>query len=123
MRIVWRAVINAVAIVVASSLLPGISWGGAHYGFGDADPYASLVLTGLALGIVNAVIRPILVIVSFPITCLTVGLFLLVINALMLLLVSAIPGLGFHVDGFMTAFIGSIIISIVSFVLSRVLPD
>ncbi len=123
MRIVWRAVINAIAIVVASYLLPGITWGGANYGFGDADKYVSLLLTGLALGIVNAIIRPILVMVSFPITCLSLGLFLLVINALMLLLVSAIPGLGFHVDGFVTALIGSIVISIVSFVLSRVLPD
>jgi putative membrane protein len=58
-----------------------------------------------------------------PITCLTLGLFTFVINALMLLLITLIPFLGFTIDGFVPALIGSIVISIVSFVLSRVLPD
>jgi len=117
-RILWRTVINAIAIAVAASLLgPGIS-----YGVGQ-DPILSLVLTGLALGIVNAVIRPIFVILSFPITCATMGLFLLVINGGMLLLVSQIPFLGFHVDGFLPAIAGAVVISIVSFILSRLLPD
>lgn len=116
MGIVWRTVINAVAVAVAASLSIGIS-------YDQAEPVKSLLLTGLALGVVNAIVRPLFVLLSFPITLLTMGLFLLVINGAMLLLVSAIPFLGFHVDGWVAAILGSIVISVVSFLLSRVLPD
>ncbi|CAN5199143.1 hypothetical protein BH18CHL2_BH18CHL2_10970 [soil metagenome] len=124
MALVWRAVINAIAILVAALILaPNLSWGNVDYGMGETGRYLSLVLTGLVLGLVNAIIRPILVLLSFPITLMTLGLFLLVINGLMLLLVSNIPPLGFQVNGILWAVIGSIVISIVSFVLSRILPD
>jgi putative membrane protein len=63
------------------------------------------------------------VLISMPITCLTLGLFILVINALMLLLVSAIPFLGFVVNGFLVALVAAVVISIVSWALSMVLPD
>ena len=89
----------------------------------DVGRYLSLILTGLALGVVNAIVKPILVMVSLPITCLTLGLFIFVINALMLLLVSLIPFLGFVVNGFWVALVASIVISIVSWALSMVLPD
>ena len=92
MGIVWRTLINAVAIVVAAY-------------------------------VVNAIVKPILVMVSLPITCVTLGLFIFVINALMLLLVSLIPFLGFVVNGFVVALVASIVISIVSWALSMVLPD
>jgi putative membrane protein len=123
MRIVWRALINAAAIVVAAYVVPGITWGDATFGFGDADRYISLLLTGLVLGVVNAFVRPIISLVAMPITCLTLGLFHFVISALMLLLVSAIPGLGFHVDGFIAAFLGGIVMAVVGLVLSWILPD
>ncbi|HEV8534478.1 MAG TPA: phage holin family protein [Candidatus Limnocylindria bacterium] len=123
MRIVWRALINAIAIAVAAYFVPGITWGNATYGFGEADKYISLLLTGLVLGVVNAFIRPIISLIAMPITCLTLGLFHFVIGALMLLLVSAIPGLGFQVNGLVAAFLGAIIISIVGLVLSWILPD
>ena len=129
MKIVWRALINAVAIFVAayvvnSVLSPSaITYGHVDYGFGDLNKWISLVLTGLVLGIVNAFIRPIIELVSVPITCLTLGLFHFVISALMLLLVSVVPGLGFQVDGFVAAFLGAIVISIVGVVLSWILPD
>jgi len=123
-RLVWRAVVNAIAIFVASLVLsPNLSWGNVDYGYGDAGRYLSLVLTGLVLGLVNAFVRPVLVLVSIPITCATLGLFLLIINGLMLLLVSNIDSLGFHVNGLLWAIVGSIVISIVSFVLSHLLPD
>jgi len=123
-RLVWRAVVNAIAIFVASLVLsPNLSWGNVDYGYGDAGRYLSLVLTGLVLGLVNAFVRPILVLVSIPITCATLGVFLLIINGLMLLLVSNIDSLGFHVNGLLWAIVGSIVISIVSFVLSHLLPD
>ena len=123
MRIIWRALINAVAIAVAAFFVPGITWGGATYGFGDADKYISLLLTGLVLGIVNAFIRPIIELISAPITCLTLGIFHFVIGALMLYLVSLIPALGFHVDGPVAAFLGAIVISVAGVVLSWILPD
>jgi putative membrane protein len=139
--LLWRTLINAAAIVAAAFLVQpdgfvdtlvgplgigigtGIRWGLVDYGAGEVGRYLSLALTALVLGLVNAIVRPILVIISFPITCATLGLFLLVINALMLLLVGAIPPLGFSVDGFWAALFGSIVISIVSAILSRVLPD
>jgi putative membrane protein len=129
-KIIWRALINAVSIFVAayvvnSILSPSaITWGHVSYGFGaDIDKWVSLVLTGLVLGIVNAFIRPIIELVSAPITCLTLGLFHFVISALMLYLVTFVPGLGFQVDGLVAAFIGAIVISIVGVVLSWILPD
>jgi putative membrane protein len=124
MRIIWRALINAVAIAVAAFFVPGISWGHASYGFGaDADKYISLLLTGLVLGIVNAFIRPIIELISAPITCLTLGLFHFVIGALMLYLISLIPALGFQVADPIAAFLGAIVIAVVGVVLSWVLPD
>ncbi|MGI8878787.1 MAG: phage holin family protein [Candidatus Limnocylindria bacterium] len=124
MSLVWRALINAVAIFVAAIVLsPNLSWCNVDYGMGDAGRYLSLVLTGLVLGLVNAIVKPILVLLSLPITVMTLGLFLLVINGLMLWLVSSIDVLGFHVNGILWAIVGSIVISLVSFLLSKVLPD
>ena len=128
MGIVWRTLINALAIVVAAYVVnqlqpDAIKWGQVDYGLGELGRYLSLVLTGLALGVVNAIVKPILVMVSLPITCLTLGLFILVINALMLLLVSAIPFLGFVVNGFLVALVAAVVISLVSWALSMVLPD
>lgn len=125
MGILLRAVVTAVAIAVTAWVLnyfaPGsMSWGHVDYGLGEAGKILSLLLTAVVLGIVNAFVRPILVLVSMPITCATLGLFIFVINALMLLLVSAIPQLGFNVDGFLSALVGSILISFVSAVLSKV---
>ena len=123
MRIVWRTLINASAIAVAAAVVPGITWGDATYGFGDADRYISLGLTGFVLGLVNAFVRPIISLVTMPITCLTLGLFHFVVSALMLLLVSAIPGLGFHVAGVVPALIGAIVIAVVGTVRSWIRPD
>jgi putative membrane protein len=126
--IIWRTLINAIAIAAAAYILniyqpDAIKWGQVDYGQGEVGRYLSLALTGLALGVVNAIVKPILVMISMPITCLTLGLFIFVINALLLLLVSAIPFLGFSVDGFLVALVGSVLISIVSWALSMVLPD
>jgi putative membrane protein len=126
--IIWRTLINAIAIVVAAYVVniyqpDAIQWGKVDYGLGDGGRYLSLALTGLALGVVNAFVKPILVMISLPITCMTLGLFILVINALMLLLVSAIPFLGFVVNGFLVALVAAVVISIVSWALSMVLPD
>jgi putative membrane protein len=105
------------ALWVASRWVTGISTDG-----------SVLALAGVALvfGVVNGFVRPILTLLSLPVVVLTLGIFLLVINALMLMLTSALSsslGLGFHVAGFVPALIGSIVISIVSTVLSMLLPD
>jgi putative membrane protein len=123
MKIVWRALINAVAIAVAAFFVPGITYGNTAYGFGESDKYISLLATGLVLGIVNAFIRPIIELISAPITCLTLGLFHFVIGALMLYLVSLVPVLGFQVNGIIAALLGAIVIAIVGLVLSWILPD
>jgi putative membrane protein len=122
MGLLGRVVINAIAIAVAAALIPGISYGHTAYGYGEADKWISLALTALVLGVVNAFVRPIISLIAMPITCLTLGLFQLVVAGLMLLLVSAIPALGFQVDGIITAIIGAIVIGLVGFVASRIIP-
>lgn len=106
-----RLIINIVAILLIAYLLPGIIW---VKGLGSA------IWAALLLGLVNAILRPILVLLTLPLTILTFGLFLLVINGLMLALVAfLIPG--FFVNGFLGAILGSILISLVSWTLSRFL--
>ena len=112
MFFVFRLLIQMVAILIISYLLPGV--------IRVNGVWAALV-AAFILGIVNAILRPILIFFTLPITVLTLGLFLLVINGLMLWLVSAIVR-GFQVSGFWGAVLGSILISIVSWILSRVLP-
>lgn len=121
MGLILHAVVTAIAIAIAALLVPGIHWGLVDYGLGEPGKYLSLLVTAIALGIVNAFIKPILVLISMPLTCATLGLFMFVINALMLWLVGQFPQtLGFTVDGFVPALLGSIVVSLVSFLLSRV---
>lgn len=82
---------------------------------------SSLLVAALMLGFVNAILRPILVLLTFPLTLLTFGLFLLVINALMIMLVSAVVK-GFKVSGFWTAFFASIFIAAFGFFIELLLP-
>lgn len=113
--------ILAIAIVIAIKVVPGI--GGASGSFGGLDPVAVVVIA-LILGLVNVLIRPVIKILSCPLRILTLGLFTFVINAAMLLLTSAIArnlGWDFHVDGFIPALLGSIVISIVNIILNIVL--
>ncbi|HSB05706.1 MAG TPA: phage holin family protein [Thermodesulfobacteriota bacterium] len=112
MFFIIRLLIHMVAILIISYILPGLIW---------VDGIWSALVAAFLLGIVNAILRPILIFFTLPITVLTLGLFLLVINGLMLWLVSAIVS-GFHVNGFWGAVLGSILISLVSWVLSRFLP-
>ena len=111
MTFIARLLINMAAIVLIAYLLPKVIW---------VDGLFSAFMAALLLGIVNTILRPILILLTLPITLLTLGLFLLVINGLMLWLVAALVK-GFHVNGFSEAVIGSILISIVSWVLSGIL--
>ena len=93
--------------MVAAAFLPGVRY----------DSTGSLIAAALLLGILNAFVRPLLLILSAPLILLTLGLFILVVNGLMLLLVrNFVPG--FHVDGFWSAFWGAIVIGIISWLLS-----
>ena len=107
-----RLIINMVAILVISYLFPRVIW---------VDGFWAALVAAFLLGIVNAIIRPVLVFLTLPLTLLTLGLFLLIINGLMLWVVAALIR-GFHVNGFWGAVFGSILISIVSWILSRFLP-
>ncbi len=98
-------IITSLSLWVASHVFSGIRF----------DNTASLVISALLLGFANAILRPLLVLLTLPLTLFTFGLFLLVINALMILLVSSIVR-GFNVSGFWTAFFASIFISILSFI-------
>ncbi len=107
-----RWIINAVALWVAVQLVPGIR---------APDNVVTLAATAAIFGLVNALIRPVLKLVTCPLILLTLGLFTLVINALMLWLTSWIAGffdLGFAVDGVVAAVLGAVVVSIVSVVLS-----
>jgi putative membrane protein len=111
--------VNALALAAATWLLDGIRV------TGDNE---ALTLVGVALifGVVNAVVTPVVKLFSLPFILLTLGLLLIVINALMLLLTEWLANLfdlGFHVDGFWTAVLGAIIISVASWLLEAVLPD
>jgi len=102
-----RWLITTVAVFAAEKLLPGIS----------CASWGSLIGASLLLGIINALVRPVLLILSLPFILVTMGLFIFVVNALMLMLVAAIIP-GFNVDGFWWAFFGSVIISVVSWLFS-----
>lgn len=118
MGFLLRIVINAVAIWLATQILDGLDVIG-----GDDTATTVIVFLVLALvfGIVNAVVKPIVKAIAFPLYILTLGLFTLVVNALMLMLtawVSEQTDYGLRIDNFGTAVLGALIISIVSFVLS-----
>jgi putative membrane protein len=113
-----QLLINAAALFVALFLVPGLD-----FAFEPENAWLKFLLVAFIFGLVNTFVRPILRILTFPITMITLGLFLLVINALMLLLTDAISdqlGLGLSVADFLAALLGAIVISIVGMLLSMV---
>ena len=112
MRFLLRVLLNAVAVFLAAQLIPGI---------GVSGPGAALA-AGLVLGLVNAVIRPLLILLTLPATLLTLGLFIFVINAACLGLAAwFVPG--FTISGFWAALFGALVISVISWLLSALLTD
>lgn len=106
--ILVRILIIALGLWLADALIPGVR----------ADSPGSLLWAAVWLGVVNAVVRPLVVILTLPITLLTLGGFLLVVNAGMLGLVAWLLT-GFHVDGFFSALFGSLVVSITSWLAAR----
>jgi putative membrane protein len=112
MGFILRIIVYTLALLLAAHMVPGIR----------LDGLASALVAGLLLGLVNAIVRPILVVLTFPITLLTLGLFLLVLNAFCLWLVSVFVS-GFQVAGFWPAFWGALLVSIVSWILTALISD
>jgi len=108
--VVARWLINALALLLVAQITPGMSLRGA----------GPTLLAAAVLGVVNALLRPIALLLTLPLNLLTLGLFTLVINALMLWLTSALVP-GFVVRGFWAALLGSLLLSLVSLVLSRLI--
>lgn len=117
----------AAGLATASWLVDGIGFTGPTHGSAEVqEKVLPLLGVALILALVNTFIRPILKVLAFPITILTLGLFLLVVNGLMLLLATKIAdgvGLGFKVDGFWTAVIGAIVITVVSWVVDAAVGE
>ena len=112
MQILFRLIINAAALWVATRLVTGISYAG------DG---VLLLAVALVFGVLNVALKPVLMVLTFPFFIVTLGLFTFVLNAFLLWLTGAISstlGLGFHVDGFRAAFLGGLVVSLVSLVLS-----
>jgi putative membrane protein len=117
MNVFWRLVINAAALWVATRIVPGISFTG---------EWPSLFVVALVFGTLNVIVRPVLMLLTFPFLIVTLGLFLLVLNGMMLWLTGAASqalGLGFHVDGFVAAFLGALVVTVVGFALSLFVGD
>ncbi|MFF7050951.1 phage holin family protein [Streptomyces griseorubiginosus] len=117
-----KTIANAGALAVAVWLLDKITLTGDS----TAKKVWTLILVALVFGLVNFLVKPIVKLLTFPLFLLTLGLFTLIVNALMLLLTSWLADkldLSFHVEGFWTAVLGGLIISIVSWALHIVLPD
>jgi putative membrane protein len=103
MAIIINLLLNAIAVVITAYVLPGV----------HVANFFTAIVVAVALGIVNAIIKPILVLVTLPINIITLGLFTFILNGLLILLVSTIVP-GFHVDNFLWAMLFSIILSIVN---------
>ncbi len=112
MRLLLHILTNTLAVVVAAYLLPGIV----------IDGYLTALVVAVVLGVVNAVVKPILVVLTFPVTVVTLGLFLFVINALMVLLVAKIVP-GFAVRGFWWALLFSLVVSVVTSFLNAIAAE
>jgi len=112
-----RLLVNAAALWVATQLVPGVTYAG--------GPLPMLAVA-LVFGVVNAILRPIAIVLTFPILIVTLGLFTFVINGVMLWLTSSLSdalALGFHVSGFWAAFWGALVVTVVSWALSMLLRD
>jgi putative membrane protein len=109
-----RLLINATALWIAVRTVPGLAFDG---------PLPMLLIVAFVFAAVNAIVRPILKFLTFPILIVSLGLFIFVINALMLWLTATVSdafGFGFHVVGFKAAFLGALVVSLVSLVLGWV---
>ena len=127
MRFVTWLLTYAVGLAVAAWLLDGVWFAGGRGGGLDLrESWLDILLVALILGLVSTFIEPVVKVISLPFIILTLGLLLLVINALMLLLTARLADafdLGFHVDGFWYALLGSVVVTVVGWGVRAVVPD
>ncbi|PKV75352.1 phage holin family protein [Pontibacter ramchanderi] len=109
MGIIIKILLTGVAALIAAYILPGV----------HIDGFVTALILAIVLALLNAVVRPILVILTIPVTVLTLGLFLLVINALIILLADYLIG-GFSVDGFLWALVFSLVLSLITAILDMI---
>jgi len=124
MRLLVRWLINAIALLAAAFVVPGIHLSAS--GRPGYNEWVTLAIVAAIFGVINAIIRPVVVLLTLPLTLVTLGLFIFVINALMLMLTGRIArafDLAFRVDGFGAALLGALVIAVVSFILGRVLAS
>ena len=119
-RIVLQVLVNAVALWIAAWILPGLAvantgTSGLETSNATVNTVLAFIFIGLIFGVVNAVVKPVVKILALPVTILTLGLFTIVINAAMLELVAMLLH-GFNVTSFWAAILGSIVVSIVSWI-------
>ena len=119
MKLIIRWITASAALFAAAYLVPGIR-------VEDPNAWKIYIITALILGLVNAIVRPLLSIMSCPLIILTLGLFVLVINGVSFLLAARIAGsmgIGFYVDGYWSAFLGALVVSIVSVIINLFIKD
>jgi len=122
MRFLLRVAVSAAALAVATAVLPGIQLTAGS----TTEKVLTLIAVALIFGVINAILKPIIKTIGCLFYILTLGLVALVVNALLLWLVSVVAGwlsLPFHITGFVPAFLGAIIISVVTWLLSVLIPD
>jgi len=122
MRFLLRVAVSAAALAVATAVLPGIQLTTGS----TTSKVLTLIAVALIFGVINAVLKPIIKTIGCLFYILTLGLVALVVNALLLWLVSVVAGwlkLPFHITGFVPAFLGALIISVVTWLLSVLIPD
>ncbi|MFS4466998.1 phage holin family protein [Maribacter sp. 2210JD10-5] len=112
MKTILRILLSALAVIILSYVLPGVG----------VDNFTTAIIVALVLGILNFLVKPILVILTLPITILTLGLFLLIINAIIILLAAHFIG-GFQVDGVLWAIIFSLLLSLLQSILYSLLKE
>lgn len=112
MKLLLRILLSALAVVILSKILPGVG----------VDSYGTAILVALVLSLLNFIVKPILVILTLPVTILTFGLFLLIVNAIIILLADSLVG-GFQVDGIWWALLFSLLLSVLQSVLFSFLND
>ena len=116
MKFIVKIIVSSLAVLIAAWFLDGVTITGAN----DTDKFLTALMVAVALAFLNAVLKPILAYLTIPITILTLGLFYLVLNAVIILLADKLVA-NFHVNGFLTALFFSIILSLVTSVLEAIL--
>ncbi|GGW40123.1 phage holin family protein [Arenibacter certesii] len=112
MKLLLRVLLSAIAVVILANILPGVG----------VDSYGTAIIVAIVLGLLNYIVKPILVIFTLPVTILTLGLFLLIINAIIILLADSLVG-GFTVDNIWWALLFSLLLSFLQSLFYSLLND